>query len=340
MLSDPATYLHHPDQIEIVETHLSCVFLAGRFAFKLKKPVCFDFVDFRPVEHRHTACRNEIRLNRRLAPDVYLNILPITIDDDRRIELAGDGKTIDWVLRMHRLPSDRCLDYLLRHRCLADEDLELLVRNLVRFYASLPPITLGADQYCRDWEDAIRANLNTLTELAPSSSRELARRVGFAQLRVLEQRSQLLVARVVDGRIVEGHGDLRPEHVFFDPWPRIIDCLEFRLAWRQLDALDDLSFLTMECAYLGAEEIGDHVVQRYCESVDDRPPPILLAFYQSYRATVRAKTLILQAAGSSTKSRVATDYLELAQSYLDSIPLKHQLGKSRRNRRSSQDRGS
>jgi aminoglycoside phosphotransferase family enzyme len=324
LLSDPATFSHRPVSIQVVETHLSCVFLAGQFAFKLKRPVRFDFADFHTPDQRLQACRDEIRLNRRLAPDVYLNILPITVSHGRAA-LAGDGETTDWVLRMQRLPSDRSLDQMIQNKTISSKAIETLVETLTEFYLGLPPITICVDRFCLRLEDAIRENLSTLSELGPSASHRLVRQIGLSQLRVLDRHSDAIGERVVDGRIVEGHGDLRPEHVFFDPGTKIIDCIEFKLAWRQLDALDDLSFLAMECDYLGAPEIGRRVVDRCCETNDDHPSPVLIAFYKSHRAVIRAKTLILQAAIASVRSRPAPNaavrYLELAQSYLETIPL-------------------
>jgi hypothetical protein len=142
----------------------------------------------------------------------------------------------------------------------------------------------------------------------------VVRRVHEAQWRVLRLAPELLDNRVLDGRIVEGHGDLRPEHIYLVPYPTIIDCVEFNAEFRQIDVLDELSFLAMECAALDAAWVGDDVISQYCQWNADHPPAALLPFYKTYRACVRAKVSALRAEQLSSQARLLS--LESAKRYL------------------------
>src|SRR3990172_2976084 len=134
-LSDASSYPDHPGSVEVVETHISRVFLTDRYAYKLKKPVRFEFLDFSTPELRHRACLEELRLNRRLAADVYLAVLPITQTLDGLLELNGQGSPVDWVVQMRRLPAEKALDVLLRKRRLLPESAQSIAAHLTNFYA-------------------------------------------------------------------------------------------------------------------------------------------------------------------------------------------------------------
>jgi aminoglycoside phosphotransferase family enzyme/predicted kinase len=319
MLAQPAAYAERPVRVECVETHISLVFLTDRFAYKLKKPVRFDFLDFSTVALRHAACKEEIRLNRRLAPHVYLDVVPIT-SDHGRLRLGGTGPPVDWVVKMRRLPAERTVDRLIRSGELTDGQVHQIGLLLTDFYQQLPPVALRTDEYRREIEAHVLGNRDELMNTRHGLDANVARRVHEAQLRFLRLCPELLDDRVCDGRIVDGHGDLRPEHIYLAPQPTVIDCLEFNAELRQLDVADELSFLAMECAALDAERVGDAIIKHYRERSGDQPGAELLSFYKCYRACVRAKVWALRAEqldgdARQTALESAARYLRLADRY-------------------------
>lgn len=313
-------YPENPREVELVETHISWVFLTPEHAYKLKKPVQFDFVDFSTLPRRREACENEVRLNRRLAPGVYLGVIPITIDERGRLQLDGSGRPVDYLVKMRRLPTERTLDALIRRGELTAGDVNKVAALLSDFYQRLSPLTVRADQYRSDIEHHVRANLAELSQAGHALPRGMVQRPHQGQLRLLKLAPELLNARVCDGRIVDGHGDLKPEHICLDTEPVVFDCIEFNDEFRRIDAIDELCFLAMECEHLGADAVGQKVLETYCRTSGDRPPRELMAFYKSYRACVRAKVLALRAEQLPPQQRDATlqqarRYLQLADRY-------------------------
>jgi aminoglycoside phosphotransferase family enzyme/predicted kinase len=320
-LSRAASYPDHPQRVDRVDTHISWVFLTDRFAYKLKKPVRFEFLDFSTLPLRKAACEQEVRLNRRLAPHVYLGVIPIVADQRRNLHFADRGQVVDWVVKMRRLPAERALDQLIRSGNLRPSEIEELASKLAAFYQQQPPLTVHVDQYRCRFEQHVRANCAELSGPHQGLSASLVKRVHSAQLRLLRTMPQLLDDRVRDGRIIEGHGDLRPEHIYLNPAPIIIDCIEFKAELRQLDVLDELGFLAMECDYLNAEPVGQQVLSQYYRTSGDRGSDELLNFYKCYRACVRAKVAALRAdqqdGGENGRPLVqaAQRYIELADGY-------------------------
>src|SRR6476660_6712875 len=158
-LAEPAAYPHRPERVEHIQTHISDVFIAGEDVYKLKKPVKFDFLDFSAPWRRKHWCREEVELNRRLAPDTYLNIVPVTRGADGNFQLGGAGPVVDWLVYMRRLPTDRTLDAL--HRCgaLRPEDIERLINTLVPFYRALPLLPITPPEYRDRCLGHVRGNL-------------------------------------------------------------------------------------------------------------------------------------------------------------------------------------
>lgn len=319
-LSKPRSYPHATATVEVIETHISWVFLTDRFAYKLKKPVRFEFLDFSTVERRHDACAQEVKLNRRLAPEVYVDVVPIVADSGHRLHLGGSGQPIDWTVRMKRLPAHCALDRRIGAGQLELRDVAELAAKLANFYKRLPPVTVRTDEYCRQLESHIRANLSELVDRFYKFDSASLERVHGAQLRFLSLYREQLVDRVRDGRVVDGHGDLRPEHIYFAPAPKIIDCIEFSTELRIIDVVDELAFLAMECDKLGADWVGQQILARYTDESGDRPSPSLIDFFKAYRACVRAKVNALRAkqidvAHAGPLLNAAGEYLRLALRY-------------------------
>jgi aminoglycoside phosphotransferase family enzyme/predicted kinase len=281
--------------VEHIETHISDIFLAGELVVKLKKRVRYSFLDFSTRQAREHACREEVRLNRRLANDWYLGVASITRRSDGGFEIDGAGEVVDWLVRMRRLPSQRTLDVLCQRGELTREHVEQLVDRLIDFYRSLPPLEIEAQTYIDQVDRAVRENLRDLA--APEHALPTAAlwRIHGFQLQLLTLCRWFFEQRVAEGRIVDGHGDLRPEHICFTDPIAIFDCVEFNPDLRRIDVLDELAFLAAECDVLGAEWIGRRLIADYRAKSGDRPPAILFDFYKSYRGCVRAKVAALRA---------------------------------------------
>jgi aminoglycoside phosphotransferase family enzyme/predicted kinase len=323
-LQTPDAYPDDTTSVELIETHISWVFLTDRFAYKLKKPVQFEFLDFSTPELRHEACRHEVALNRRLSPGVYLGVIPLARTSLGTLTVDAEGEPVDWLVKMKRLPADAALDVMIRDGTIAAPAIERLAETLSDFYQNLPPVTLTVEDYRHSIERHVAANRNELAARTHHLDRPVVQRVHSAQLCVLRLTPELLDDRVRNGRIVEGHGDLRPEHVYFSPSPLVIDCIEFNREFRVLDVIDELAFLGMECDFLGADGIAAPIFQRYFDQSGDSPPQLLIDFYRTYRACVRAKVCALRAEQLADEARSkwiasASKYLSLADRYSRSL---------------------
>ncbi|MCA9211803.1 MAG: AAA family ATPase [Planctomycetales bacterium] len=320
-LSDPKSYGNGTKSVELRETHISQVFLTERFAYKLKKPVRFAFLDFSTVENRRHACEQEVHLNKRLAPDVYLKVVPIYQCPDGGLAWKGEGEPIDWVVKMKRLEDRDCLESKIKSHTLRGRDISKVADLLARFYVNQAPLTLKCDSYRKTLLNHIESNKSDLLQHFSKHEPEI-RLATSAQLRFIRLAHAEFNERVCDGRIVDGHGDLRPEHIYLSPNAIAIDCIEFNDEFRQNDIVDELSFLKMECERLGAPEIGATTIDRYSQLSSDCAPDRLVAFYMCYRACVRAKVAILRSEQAltpeATKQQIleGESYLDLASSYV------------------------
>lgn len=287
-LSSPASYPEQP-AVEVVQTHMSCVFLTDRHAYKLKKPVRYAFLDFSTLDARRVHCEAELQLNRRLAPDVYLELVPLVAAPDGKLALGGGGEVVDWLVKMRRLPARLMLDQAIRDTSVTPEAVRRFTRVLAEFYRRAEPVVLGGAEYRRRFELDIEASHVELARPEYGWEPRLVEEVGAALSHALARQADALERRIAQRRIVEGHGDLRPEHICLEPMPLFIDCLEFKRDWRLLDPADELSYLALECEFAGAPWIGDIVMDTYLEVSGDDPPVALLHFYKGFRAAVRAK---------------------------------------------------
>jgi aminoglycoside phosphotransferase family enzyme len=322
-LRRPESYPNRPQGVETVETHMSWVFLTDTHAYKLKKPVRYDFLDFSTLAARQQDCAEEVRLNRRLAASVYYGVVPLTVDPQGTLRLEGDGTPVEWLVKMRRLPAMRMLDYAIMHGTVRDTDVRHVGRLLARFYAQTPPVSITPAAYRRCLVASVQANRRELALPVYALPAALVEPVLAAQLMLLEQAPDLFESRVRAGRILEAHGDLRPEHICLEAEPVIIDCLEFNRDLRILDTASELAFLALECERLGASHVGDLILETYSEATGDRPPERLLTFYKGYHAGLRAKIAVwhLKEPGGREPAqwtRKAMHYLRLVSSLRDS----------------------
>ncbi|TFW31304.1 hypothetical protein [Massilia horti] len=319
-LRHPSSYPEATYRVEALETHMSWVFLLDDVVYKLKKPVCYELQDFRSVSARLHFCQEELRLNLRLAPHVYLGLVPLTVER-HHLALAGKGRVVDWLVRMWRLPAEQMLDYAIMNRRLRDGDVMRLVERLVAFYLALAPEPVSAERYRDRFLGQLTASSRELSQGREDLPEAHVQALCEAQLAALRALGPLLDERARTGRIVEGHGDLRPEHVYLGTPLAVIDCLEFARELRVADMADELAFLALECERLGAAEAGDAILRSYRLLSGDDPPAPLLHFYQSCRASTRAVIATRHLLDSKFRHsphwiRRACHYLELAEEHI------------------------
>lgn len=288
-LSMPSSYDEHTLDVQAIETHMSWVFLTDHFAYKMKKPVANDYLDFRGIDARRHYCQEEVRLNQRLARSVYLGVVPVTQATDGTLEFSGEGTAIDWLILMRRLPATLSLEYCIRNHSTPLQVIETLGAKLAQFYAYGQQVHMPLSLY-RGWfiegiEEIMAELLNPEHDLPEDALSEIANMMRA----FLVQRAPLFDQRVRDGRIVDGHGDLRAEHVYLEKVPLVVDCIEFSQKLRAVDAAFDLSFLALDCERLGGREVGAQLFDIYRKMKKDDPPGELIHFYQTYHACSRAR---------------------------------------------------
>ena len=291
-LERPDSYPDRPSAVEPLETHLAWVFLTDRYAYKLKKPVRYPFLDFTTLAGRRRDAEEELRLNRGLAPSVYLGTVALTGDARGRLAIGGAGTPVDWLVKMRRLPRERMLDHVIATQTVDGVDgagLRGVAELLVAFYRRAARVSWSPLAYRERLQAEIADNAQALAAPRYGLPADVIARTKAAQDVFLQRDGSLLDARVRAGRVVEGHGDLRPEHICLGPPPAIIDCVEFNREFRMLDAADELAYLAMECERLGAPSVGAMLLAHYRALADDEPPDRLIDFYESVRAVLRAK---------------------------------------------------
>ena len=316
-LSRRDTYSPRPDTVRRIETHMSWVFLVGDRVYKLKKPVRFEYLDYSTLDRREAACRAELSINRRLAPEVYLRVTPLTASRNG-LALGGEGAVVDWLVVMRRLRREDMLDYMLATgRPIERQKLDRLADVLAKFYAHAHRVRVSPRAHAHQWRRQLDENLRSLSNARFGLPATIVARVDRALRAFLADGADDLQQRAVDGRIVEGHGDLRPEHISVSSSVAIIDCLEFQASFRTLDPFDELAFLSMECERTGAGEAGRHIVERTAGCLRDNVSPALFVFYRCCRAMMRARLAAAHLIEANLRApakwrQLARDYLDLA----------------------------
>ncbi|MET0657510.1 MAG: AAA family ATPase [Steroidobacteraceae bacterium] len=299
----PDAFPHAVGELALRETHISWVVLTGQFAYKIKKPVKLDFIDASTLELRRHYCAEELRLNRRLAPDLYVDVVPITVQDGR-VMIGGHGPVLDYAVRMRQFAACDELPELLATNAVTTAQVESLARRLAAFHSSA---AVAAAQRTPEKTDqmyeAVLGNLAQLLEhLEGVDPASLSRLVEWtlAQARALEDTFQL---RERNGFIRECHGDLHAGNIVRDGNELVpFDCIEFDPRLRWIDVINDIAFLVMDLMSYGRNELAVVLLNRYLEATGDYRGVQVLPFYAVYRALVRAKVDALMAAQAHVRA--------------------------------------
>jgi len=324
-MSQPGFYPHHPQTVELRQTHISYVFLADDIVFKVKKPVRFSFLDYSTLEKRLHYCQEELRLNRRLAPQVYLGVEAISLSNGEfvlgdKMAMAGSGEIAEYAVKMKRLDEERILDQLILKGQAGTREIRAIARTVARFHASAP--AERASQYggpSTVWERVENNFKETKAFESVTHSPEDREFLREYSVDFFESHQPLFEARIDEGRVREGHGDLRAEHVCVSPDGEIsiFDCVEFSESLRTCDGVSEIAFLAMDLDFLGAGELAKELLSTYAAAANDPQLHELLPFYATYRALVRGKVEGLKSAELEIPPEEQAAALCRAQRYCD-----------------------
>lgn len=324
-MADPDFYPHVADRMEQRETHISKVFLVGEYAYKVKKPVDLGFLDFTTLEKRGHFCRQEVILNRRLTHNIYIDVIPITLNGDRYC-LGGLGAPVEYSVKMRRLTDEESMSSMLKNRAVKEHHLEALALLLVDFYNRASKCE---DMDCSEVWEKVRENceenfIQTEGFTGEVLDERIFQIVRSAMRSFLFRKKPLFDNRVKWGKIRDCHGDLKTGHIYFteDRDIQIIDCIEFNERFRFQDIASDLAFLAMDIDSEGSFDLSSILLHHYVHHADDPGIFILLDFYKCYRALVRCKVNCFCLDGNVIEKieqeKIKADakkYLALAYSY-------------------------
>ena len=323
-LLDPQAYPDPPQKVELMQTQMSFVFLADDYVYKVKKPVDLGYLDYTTLEKRHFYCQREVELNRRLCPDAYLGVLPVT-GHGGQIIFGGQGEAVEYAVKMRRLPQAMMMNALLANDKVTPEMLAGVAEKLAEFHrqaetsASISTFG-GLDTITVNTEENFA---QTEKYLGHTISREQYQRIRAYTNRFIQGNAALFKKRMAEGRIKDCHGDLHAAHICFCDSICIYDCIEFNDRFRYCDVASEVAFLAMDLDHYGRADLSGDFVNAYVTRSQDEELRALLDFYKGYRAYVRGKVESFklddphispeEKAGVLT---VARHYFELAESYI------------------------
>jgi len=324
-MTRPSFYPHHPFSVDLVQTHISYIFLAGEYVYKVKKPVDFGFLDFTTLEKRRHFCGEELRLNQRLAPQLYLDVVSITRSARGGLELAGPGAPVEYAVKMRRLPEERMLKRLLAQGKAEPAVMDAVAGTLAAFHAAA---ATGGEVDAIGGVEAVIANWDeNFVQTGPFVGRTISA-ADHAFLRdyvsgFVRRRRKLLESRVAKHRVRDCHGDVHLEHVcVLDDGIAIFDCIEFNQRFRYSDVASEVAFLAMDLDFNGYQGLAERFVHAYQMASGDEELGLLVLFYKCYRAYVRGKVIgfrlddpAIDATAKEQAASAAGRYFQLARGY-------------------------
>ncbi|WP_027858332.1 bifunctional aminoglycoside phosphotransferase/ATP-binding protein [Marinobacterium jannaschii] len=312
-----ADFFPHPcQQIEVIETHISWLLLTGDIAYKIKKPVDFGFLDFTSLEKRKHFCEEELRLNQRLAPDIYLEVIPISGTTETPL-VGSDEAPLEYAVKMTQFDPARRLDLLLQAKRFEESWIDTLAEQIADFHDRIPRVAADSAWGEPDtiwgvmWDNFLHLEQTVSDEAARDTLQHLAAHTTaqFDELR------ELIIQRKRDGKVRECHGDLHLANItLFNDELRLFDCIEFNLQFRWIDTISDLAFLLMDLEANDQFRWANRCLNRYLELSGDYESLRLLNLYKSYRSMVRAKVAML---GEAPDHATLQRYLALTSRYAE-----------------------
>lgn len=326
-LLNPAAYPHPVDRVELIETYISLVFLARGYAYKVKKPVGYGYLDFTTLEKRKYYCGRELELNRRLCPDVYLAVVPIFKDNGGFCVGGGLWEGVEYAVKMKRLPQDRMLDVLLAENKVFPDMMVALAEKVAEFHKSAET----SDKISKF--GGIKTIMDNAVENFAQTKKYIGEIITPSQWEAIKDDSGDFIAhntalfnsRAKQGKIRDCHGDLHSKSVCFaEDGIKIFDCIEFNDRFRYGDTVSEVAFLAMDLDFHNRRDLSKVFVDAYVEASGDDGLLSLLDFYKVYRAYVRGKVNCFRSEGLEGQEReervevveAAREYFRLAESYI------------------------
>lgn len=321
-LSAAENFPERTTALAVMQTHHACLFFTDHHVYKMKKPMRYGRIDYSSLALRQHACEEEYRLNRRLAKQTYLGIVPLVINQHGKLEFDVEGRVVEWLIKMRRLPHAYMLDIAATKGLVSEEDIERVMRKLFRFYSEAPVFHFAEGDYAENLRERLAELHDELLCPRFSLSPDLVDEVVSRLSTYIDHHLPALEQRQKDGDIRDVHGDLRPEHICLRPHtdPQIIDCLEFDPELRRLDYVEELAYFGMECRHMGQAWIEERCREYYrADNHDTAVNTHLWNFYAALRATMRAMHCVWHLLDSRVVevwSGKATTYLEDAKFYM------------------------
>jgi len=315
---NPNFYDHEVEDVKIFQTHISYVFLTGSYAYKIKKPVNFGFLDFSTLDKRKIFCEKELELNRRLCGDMYIDVLPVTMSEGG-IELNGRGEVVEYTLKMKEFPQERIMDNMLERDEVTKEHIDRIARIMSDFYIN----TQTSDEINRYGSvDAIKFNWNENFEQTEEFMDKTIDREKFQLIKnsvnnFMEEKRYLFEQRIRDGRIKDCHGDLHSRNIFIVNGIYIFDAIEFNERFRFSDTAADIAFFIMDLDFKNRKDLSEFFLNRYLEYSNDNELLKLLDFYKCYRAYVRGKVLSFKLNDKYVDENDKKESAHMAKKYFD-----------------------
>ncbi|NYZ77416.1 hypothetical protein H0O02_03820 [Candidatus Micrarchaeota archaeon] len=316
-LKKPSSFPYSAGKVDFIETHISWIYLAGDYAYKVKRPVKFSFLDFSTFEKRKFFCEEEVRLNRRLCREMYMGVVPV-VKRAGGVFFEGKGETIEYAVKMKRMPEERRMDRLLEKGAVGVADVEKLALSIAKFHERAFIIhdpAYGEPELIKEQIDDIKKHRAAIEKACGMGAK-----VDFALKKCddfFKRNVPLLLRRQREGMIRDCHGDLHSANIFLADKVCIFDCIEFSKNFRYIDTASEIAFMAMDLDAFGKEDLSKAFVKRYLNLAGDREMLLLLNYYKCYRANVRAKIAAIeysQKPNEDSKKRIAK-YCELMEKY-------------------------
>lgn len=326
-LSDPKTYGPNVKEVRLLETHSSWVFLTGEFAYKIKKPVNFGFLDYSTLEKRKFFCEEEIRLNRLWAPEIYLGIVAIKRDVGK-VKLDGEGNVIDYAVKMRELPQSSMMTELLRQGKVRFATVAEIARIVADFHSRAETSQEierygGLEAVKFNWDENFEQTEAFKNITIPS---DVFEEIKTNVSKFIESKRELFLKRIEDQRIRRCHGDLHCGNIFITDKIYVFDCIEFNMRFSCQDVASEVAFLAMDLDFHGCKDLSDHFVEQYIQKSGDVELLSFLDFYKCYRAYVRGKVTSFRLSDpgmgeeeEERARRMAKSYFDLAHHYAKSL---------------------
>jgi aminoglycoside phosphotransferase family enzyme/predicted kinase len=328
-LLDPEIYPDKTTKVEMMQTQMSFIFLTGKFVYKLRKAVNLGYLDYTTLEKRHFFSQQEVILNRRLSPEVYLGVIPVT-KDQSRISLNGSGEIIDYVVKMLYLPQNRMMNVLLDRNRVTGDMVEQVAQKLVSFHAEA---ATNADISSFGKIEAVKFNTDENFSQTEKYFEAAITKEQFTIIKeytnnLLIDKANIFKQRAASGKIRDCHGDLHSQHICFTNAISIFDCIEFNDRFRYCDVASEIAFLAMDMDHYGRADLSRSFTNAYINISRDEQIKEVLKFYKCYRACVRGKVACfkfddpyISEAERKMALQAARSYFELAASYARPKPI-------------------